>query len=1624
MLDKSINKVSTEKFSNLLVVDPNPCGSSVINTEDLSISVELEVFRRSDDIIIFDDTKKETTVNRSINPSETTRISFIDGSGEKDKFLTTHYTELNTDFSKQTDEMGSLGIQSIDISFNSAYTPIVNIKFKDIRGKLFEMGDDSPYSFLFRMPYPIFYLTVKGYYGKPVKYALHLTKFNGALDSSTGSFLITCDFIGYTYAFLSDILMGFLKAIPYTPQSKGLMGDLISFDDLRTTVTKLETFIIKYKQDDKRLSALTIYSELISRLDGISDELTKTLRLVGDNNGIIIGNDNLTPNNQVSYCVSTKKLTKINEQTYAKTVLKLVDDYNNFAKETDGRVFELNRRKFQLDGSGVYYEGLSISDFITEENGLPMFKTLEDFQTGGTNGANKFNNFKTVEIPSTNGTTDNNPPKDYNIISKLYNNFQDILKESPFSINGTPKEGVTYNFFDFRFVQSQINELKVQIERTQNDETNNVSGDFIDALTIFFADEGLGYNGSIGTLFKILCDHVDLFIKTLRSIGTNITTDIESGLRTINANNGDNFTEFEDVGSGLIKIKAFPEYVETNKAGDLVEKWIGSNSKFSEFKEVQFINDFFNAILQQGRKDFEFLENTIKAQLSWYPINPLETKAFSINNENPWGVISSTNQYPIYKLIIQRMVIYLGYTNKNFSDVGEIIKMAKIEANQLFNNVDNSVKSSVSVGDTVNDDIKAIKSVLTTKYGIKFVDDGDELIYYHQSPDYDYNSFSPVKTFIPITQSSVELKSDTNLLNDSVNRLNRINSGLPFISDLSSKTEYVEDEYESFIKIMEVSDYEKEYVYDKYVDGVNTDITTNIDAVGFFNSPDIETKNDSLGGRYKTHEFITYNHKNGLIPLFYEFYETANDITHSYRINNDGDEYNTYLSNFEPRENASTITKNSEIDKFYENSSLYERLLKIQNDGIGDVTNINFKFQPKFTSFKQYRESSRDVDFSLFGSEFYYAQSNFGKAFLFLHSIPFKGLTETFYRKYGLLQGNNKNYFNQRGGFVSTPYPWILFLGALLYRIDMEDDIITFVNNSGTSLLPNVDDIITIGKDKYLTSKSTGIDAYGPNINFRKGTTNYNQGVDDIIIKLPQSVKDIFRDEFEKWVESGDRLGWEQIKLNLEIFEETVNPEQRETTWENFTPSNSNLRATIGENYFIVTPSIIKNNFILDIRDDSKASNILADFLLENKIILNSTYRIWEANNLQYSGFKIKKTYFDEYLKAFLIEFNELVKKPIPDSDEAIKQKFFNTNNNKDIKLSLYKNIKSIYDKWIVGIPQNQESVVVTELYERFRFIDRSYTNIADKFKIAPTSFINLWSDNTNVSFYNFISKLLNDNNFDFIPLPTFIDYNSEKDVSDVFKPFRFNEEIPSKDTQFICMYMGENSNKLNIDKKSKFKKNDSFSIDTSCDNGNLKINDFSDLPNDFKEDGREKISKIPYILVNYADQNQSIFKSFSLDQKEFVETQESLEIIESLSTRNRNSSIGQNLFDIYNNRAYSAEIEMLGCAQIQPFMYFQLNNVPMFDGAYTIINTRHHIKANHMTTTFKGVRIRSVKTKMIDNETLYTHLITNLNDVNNKSNRSLLAFDSNEFNSDSQPAITNINGVITQNLNGIIIKG
>ena len=223
--------------NNLMYIDPN----SVINNgvveergvkqENLVMYVDLEA-----DLI------PRTTLVDSGNTSTLTSIAkgtlnmLKPKSGEFDTSWTNAYNgkdepvlqkdkdgntiatgEININSAGYDNTAQSFGMDSININIKGAnFIPQININFIDVRGKtLFESPENSPYKAFFHLPWPIFYLTVKGYYGKAIRYRLHLVKFNTKYNESNGNFDVSTTFVGSTYAYLNDIpLTGILNA-PY-----------------------------------------------------------------------------------------------------------------------------------------------------------------------------------------------------------------------------------------------------------------------------------------------------------------------------------------------------------------------------------------------------------------------------------------------------------------------------------------------------------------------------------------------------------------------------------------------------------------------------------------------------------------------------------------------------------------------------------------------------------------------------------------------------------------------------------------------------------------------------------------------------------------------------------------------------------------------------------------------------------------------------------------------------------------------------------------------------------------------------------------------------------------------------------------------------------------------------------------------------------------------------------------------------------------------------------------------------------------------------------------------------------------------------------------------------------------
>ncbi len=309
--------------------------------------------------------------------------------------------------------------------------------------------------------------------------------------------------------------------------------------------------------------------------------------------------------------------------------------------------------------------------------------------------------------------------------------------------------------------------------------------------------------------------------------------------------------------------------------------------------------------------------------------------------------------------------------------------------------------------------------------------------------------------------------------------------------------------------------------------------------------------------------------------------------------------------------------------------------------------------------------------------------------------------------------------------------------------------------------------------------------------------------------------------------------------------------------------------------------------------------------------------------------------------------------------DKRVEREQFIKNN--DIKQRLYQGFKSLYDRWLIGTKQGRGQVhefFGSSLYDCFKFVDRGNNDISQECFISLQPLLN-FENNPDVSLFTVISQLLSYNGFEFFPIQNFMGFQNQEWL----ESFRVTPTLSNIVTRptFVCMYMGGASNFL--DNPNSLFKNDGFSL--------------GDAPEDISGGS----ATVNAFVVSYGKQNQSYFKDIQVSSTEHRETNESLQILSTLARDTSNAApepVGQNLYQIYEQRSYTSTIEMLGNVMIQPTMYFDLRNVPLYSGAYMVIEVEHNIVPNYMNTKFKGVRLAKFPQPFVSNFTASVGLSAN----------------------------------------------
>lgn len=698
--------------------------------------------------------------------------------------------------------------------------------------------------------------------------------------------------------------------------------------------------------------------------------------------------------------------------------------------------------------------------------------------------------------------------------------------------------------------------------------------------------------------------------------------------------------------------------------------------------------------------------------------------------------------------------------------------------------------------------------------------------------------------------------------------------------------------------------------------------------------------NDAVSGK----NFVTYacGENSYLLPRYLPTFE---EVKNSKSFNNGKGykSFNSIINYYEPNK-KNTIYKNNskristcynEIDNI--ESYTYKVFLGIKNGGI--VT-----------------------DYSLFGQKEYYQQGyNEAKALIFLDSL--KACDTLWFDKFTDMGGYDvekviNEITDNSKHFSTLPYCAVLLCGAYLYRYEK-------YNNENIEIITFSDNIVKRNINEAIV--------FGENINEK-------------LFSLQSPIKNSLIKEFTNWVKNGFKLIQDAFELkttsNISVIDfidefgdimdkcdydfKEINNFIKSKNYYNIEHYLSrNLSHTFYENYISFVGG--EKNIKLYNRETSLNVKKFVNLFMKPCMVVKTTnFNLKRENQTFTVNNDVKK-----YLNSFLTELKKQYENLSVEEVRRVNVRPIDTD--KNIKICLYKYLKTLWDKWLSGDEENFWSY--DEFYAKnWYFIDSFYNRIG---QLAKLNIIDFSSDiiysqkEYSYSLLSFISKAYAKGNFGFYTVQNFLDMCDNEvavnNIKNMFKPIPYESiNFPElkKHPSFVILYTYEFSSKLNMD--DSIYNNDSYDIGTD---------DHSKLPKPITNKTSLNGYKIPAFGVSFGKQYQSYFKDINVSMDSPMVTEHALkaqfEIASMHGEKGENGKnvtiLGQDLYTIYANNSYTCTVRMMGCAWVQPLMCFNLLNIPLFRGTYLIQKVQHSIKPGHMETVFVGTRMSATSQHFLE---------------------------------------------------------
>jgi hypothetical protein len=1540
------------------------------NPEDLNIYVDLQVIcpNRTD-------CGKDPLDEGNLNLNKHKYVSLLEGVklNKNDKYgsLTTNYTNISYSeiLNSSVSDREALGISSIDITFDAHFYPRVTMNFVDVRGySLFMPAEevyetelrheaatneatadlyDKPnrtyshfFNSIFHFPYPRFILTVKGVYGTKVSFILAVDTFKSSLNSHTGNFDVVITFIGYMYGLYTDIPMTYLLISPYiepfdeTPDANGAIKSSYwgSCDFKTAEGTDLPTFLEfleKYRTVLLDISSGRVnlgnetrryndYQNLIADLDEILKDTEDLFKSISGETGQEIGG---TVNiiKPITNRISSDNWYRLFQKTDDNTNIVLKWDAE-IANRLYNKIKNINSTYAEYLGTETISQNLITELYSRTDGSVENKLTLITTLSAETNQI-RYNT--------------NNQERSLNITADDFG----VLKSNA-NNRGVPLDKCYIFGLDVKKRKTKLTTLKERFKAAMNQLYDNAARN---AANVF--EENMGFRMSIENIFRMIFAHLQCFLheyidRTITPISTSTTRHVvnDFGIKlddTDITSNDDNpsappFFAFYE-GREQQRILGYPgdasygnTTLQTIHEVELVDRLLNAAKIYREtFDSIRRQIEELTIQIEGGTESETYGASTINT------FRPLTVYEALFGDVNPYTNLNSTYLNSLGNDKIYHILYHAGlrlYIADRLSDIKDHI--LQVEQWKVIN--DDVIEREANNIIEIFPDI----SVRNLDYERLHTVVADKILNYngfYANPDSQLLASSQIDT----TDSNIVANREEYVNTHPTNMLNYYTDGVKYYNT---------------------------NVYDIMVNTYNSHIK------------DILTST----GREKT--FYSYN--------------TTQDHT----------------------EGTNDIPQNA-VNKLYKVTDIQNGTGKEYEGNVGQLPNSELGIYT--VPFLLWLNQSNDnVQNMLQDATFNGITNKYVKAFFILLSLTVseigKELSPTS-DAYGLVYttspGNvltvhEKNIATK---LVKIRYVTALFFGALLYAYRNIEELginSDFYKNK----IINTDK--KFNGDLIKTNTQSWVLKYPKEFNEDSTSENKSRMLSGFVQKILRYNKNVISDLEQLFIDSVDTPNND---LNV-ILSTYISDISGNSITYNKDIDKINLRSGFGTGEIDSYGEGIFNGWQF-LKNESNTSKRMVEMLTRMRTLLITKKRRLDRrergfpNEAGITSSDLFKDYFKKtYIEALVGKLETMVTEPTDNTDTSDTQtRNTRSNDIKDLKKSLYYTLKNLYDKWICSygnmerfkLPayevekqykidkyikgENPDSV--SEI-NNFIFVDAFYKDISSDFLVNPDTLIEiieqtLTSRQYNFSVYQFMASVCEKNKLLMRSLPVYNNFTNADSLKNIFKPNDiFNAKNPQENNfspTYLIMYTHQQSAHLNVSTQKGINyRNDGFDL-----GGTIAPKQFETC-----NDDKHINYKVPAFGVTYGMQNQNYFKSININMDNPITTDYA--ILNQLQLAERAVSgdlqhpigIGQNIYSIYSNRSYNCTVEMLGCANIMPMMYFQLNNIPMFKGAYMIVSVKHSIKNGSMTTIFTGVRQSSA----LQGFTTENYLLSRITDVINEN--------------------------------------